>query len=128
MGWTVFATGLLVVAYRIHGIDAPRSWIEWVERQFTYIVKLRFFGGILVVAALALAYLGGMPKSPNLLVMVFWLSLILLFALGFGLLVLQNHVRHLVLASAESSDVKLRIASIIVVLISLGWLLAPFFF
>jgi hypothetical protein len=128
MGWTVFATGLLVVAYRIHGIDAPRSWIEWVERQFTYIVKLRFFGGILVVAALALAYLGGMPKSPNLLAMVFWLSLILLFALGFGLLVLQNHVRHLVLASAESSDVKLRIASIIVVLISLGWLLAPFFF
>lgn len=125
MGWTVFATGLLLTLYRVHGIDAPRPWVESVERQFTYIINLRFLGGILLAAAIVLGYFGG--RSETLLGLLFMLCIAILALLGFGLLLLQNHVRHFIFASAESSDAMLRITSIIFVVVTMCVTLAPFF-
>jgi hypothetical protein len=126
VGWSVFATGLLIVAYRIHGIDAPRVWVETMERQFTYGMRLRYVGGILLAAALALTYFGGFPTS--LLGRIFTVCVTVIGIVGMCLLFLQNHLRHLLLASAEGSDNMLRIVSIVIVLIGLGLMVAPFFF
>jgi hypothetical protein len=125
MGWTVFATGLMLTLYRVHGIDAPRSWVEWVERQFTYIINLRFVGGILLIAAGTLGYLGG--RSETLLGLLFMLCIAILALTGIGLLLLQNHMRHIIFASAESSDTMLRVSSIIFVLVAMALAIAPFF-
>src|SRR3989344_7248558 len=127
-GWTIFLTGLLIVAYRVHGIDAPRHWIEWVERQFTYIVKLRFVGGILLAIALATGYFGGIAKpSPSISYLLFVICILVLAWVGMGLLVFQNHIRHIVFATAESSDRMIQISSVVIVLAGLCIALAPFF-
>ncbi len=125
MGWTVFATGLLIVSYRIHGIDAPRQWVEWIERQFVYAINLRFLGGILLAVAIGLVYIGGM--SQDLLGLLFLLSVALLAIVGIGLLLLQNHLRHIIFATAESSDAMIRWMSVGIVVAGLGLMLAPFF-
>lgn len=125
MGWTVFTTGLLIVSYRLHGIDAPRAWVEWIERQFVYAINLRFIGGILLVAAVVLGYAGGM--SEDLLGFLFALCIAALAIAGLGLLLLQNHLRHIIFATAESSDAMIRWTSVAIVLVGLLLMLAPFF-
>jgi hypothetical protein len=125
IGWTVFGTGLLLTLYRVHGIDAPRAWVEWVERQFAYAINLRFVGGILLIAAGVLGYFGG--RQETILGTLFMFCIAILALVGLGLLLLQNHVRHIIFASAESSDTMLRITSIIFVLIAMGIAIAPFF-
>jgi hypothetical protein len=125
IGWTIFGTGLLLTLYRLHGIDSPRPWVEWIERQFAYAINLRFIGGILIAAVVALGYFGGIQATA-----MGWLflgCLVLLGLVGLGLLIFQNHLRHIVFASAEGSDKMLRITSIVVVIIGLGLCLAPFF-
>jgi hypothetical protein len=126
-GWIVFAAGLLIVAYRIHGIDAPRTWIEWVERQFSAIIPMRFVGGGVLAATLILGYFGGKPQF-TLIGMLYLFSLALFAFIGLGLLVYQNHLRHFVFASAESSDKMLRFSSIGFVLLGLAMALLPFFY
>ena len=124
-GWTIFITGLLIVGFRIHGIDAPRAWVEWVERQFTYATNLRYIGAVLVIAGAALVYFGGF--SSGLLGSLFLICAALLIVIGLSMMLLQNHLRHIVFASAEGSDKMLRIMSIVIVLFGLGLALAPFF-
>jgi uncharacterized protein YjeT (DUF2065 family) len=122
--WCVFAFGLLLVAYRIHGIDAPRTWVEWMERRFTYAIHLRFIGGILILTSATASWFV-LPK--DVIGILFTIAMAVLALAGFGLLVLQNHARALILATAESSDAMIRIMSIIVVVIGLCFMAAPFF-
>jgi len=125
-GWAVFLTGLLIIAYRIHGIDAPRTWVEWLERQFAYTINLRFIGGITLAIALVLAYFGG--TGQTMVGLLFLASVAMLALVGLGLLVFQNHVRLFIVASAEGSDMTLRVTSVLIVLAALVWALVPFFF
>jgi hypothetical protein len=125
MEWTIFVTGLVIVAYRVHGIDAPRAWVEWLERQFIHAVNLRFIGGILLAAALALGYLGG--TAQTLMGTIFMLCIALLAIIGLGLLLLQNHLRHIIFATAESSDSMIRWSSVAIVLVGLALMAAPFY-
>ncbi len=125
IGWSVFIFGLILVAYRIHGIDAPRTWIEWMERRFTYAIPLRFIGGILLAIAASVSWFA-IPKG--VLGILFIIGMAVLGLAGFGLLILQNHIRSLFFATAESSDSMIRLTSVILVLIGLGFMLAPFFF
>lgn len=124
IGWGVFAVGLLIVTYRVRGIDNPRGWIEWIERQFTYAVNLRFLGGIMLAFALALGYFGGFPQDA--LGWIFAVSMLIIAVVATGLLLMQNHLRHIVFATAESSDAMIRSMSVIIVLIGLGLMAAPF--
>lgn len=123
--WAVFVFGALLVAYRIHGIDAPRSWIEWVERRFTYAMNLRFFGGFLLLAVIAALYLG--RPTGAILSFMFIAGMSVLALVGLCLLLLQNHLRSLILATAEGSDRGIRLMSILLTLLGLGCMLAPFF-
>ncbi len=125
VGWSVFVFGLILVSYRIHGIDAPRTWIEWVERRFTYGIVLRFIGAIMMIAA-ALAWYFSTPQG--LLGILFVAAMSILIVVGFGLLILQNHTRSLVFATAESTDNMIRISSIIIIIIGLCFMIAPFLF
>jgi uncharacterized membrane protein len=122
--WSVFGFGLLLVAFRIHGIDAPRTWIEWVERRFIYMMALRFVGAILLVLAITVL-LVAIPQG--LLAPLFYTGMAALALAGFGLLFVQNHVRLLLFATAESTDMKIRVSSAILTLIGLGFMVAPFF-
>jgi uncharacterized protein YjeT (DUF2065 family) len=124
-GWTVFATGILLIAYRIRGIDAPRAWAEWIERQFAYAINLRFIGGILLIIAALLGYYGSPTRT--LLGLLFAISVAVLGVAGLALLFFQNHARHMVIATAESSDMVLRIASILTVVVGFAFVLLPFF-
>jgi hypothetical protein len=125
IGWTVSAFGLLVVAYRLHGVDAPRTWIEGLERQFTYMIQLRFLGGILLLLGAAPLFFA-QPDGP--LGVLFLIATAVAMLVGFGLLLFQNHVRSLVIATAEGKDMNIRIVSIIITLLGLGFMVAPFFF
>lgn len=126
MGWTVFAVGLLIVAYRVHGIDAPRAWVEWIERQFVYMINLRFIGGIMLAAAIALGYYGG--TSQTIIGTLFMFCIVVLAVIGLGLLLLQNHVRHVIFATAEASDAMIRWTSVGIVLLGVGLMFAPFYY
>jgi hypothetical protein len=123
-GWGVFATGLVVIAYRIHGIDAPRAWIEWVERRFVYATNVRAVGLVFLVIAALLGYFG---KPVGAIAPFFRASVALLSLVALLLIVLQNHARHIALATAEASDAKIRIGSVIVTLLGLGLALCAFF-
>jgi len=126
IGWTLFLSGLLIITFRIRGIDAPRQWAESIERMFVYAINLRFLGGVFFAGALTLGYFAGVQQG--FLAVLFYLCLLMFLANGIGLLVFQNHLRHLIVASAESSDTKLRIMSIIIILSGLALMLAPFLF
>jgi uncharacterized protein YjeT (DUF2065 family) len=129
MGWTIFATGLLIVSYRIHGIDSPRPWVETVERQFVHMTNLRLFGALAIIIALALAFFGGaLAGVYGIIGTLFVMSLAILLLVGLGLLAFQNTLRHIVFATAEASDAIIRGMSVVIVLIGLGFMLAPFFF
>ena len=124
-GWTVFLTGLLLIAYRVHGIDAPRAWIEWVEARFTAKRTLQFAGGIIALLGVMLASLSPVPEG-----FVGWLfvfSIALFVTLGIALAATQNHVRMLVVATAEAEDKQIRIASIVLTVLGLLWALVPWF-
>lgn len=124
-GWTIFATGLLIVAYRVHGIDSPRAWIEWLERQFTGRRPLQLTGGIVVLAAFTLAWFA-QPQS-GILWWLFAFSVGLFILCGIGLVAAQNQVRMMVVATAEAADKTIRISSIAITLLGLLWALAPWF-
>ena len=124
-GWTVFVTGLLIVAYRIHGIDNPRAWAEALEHQFTTKRPLQFLGGLLLIGALALGWLGIAPGGA--LGWLYAFSIGMLALLGLGLAVAQNHLRLLVVATAEAEDKTIRLTSGIIVVTGLLWALAPWF-
>jgi len=124
-GWVIFFTGLLIVAYRIHGIDAPRSWIEAVERQFADTRKLQLIGVLLMIATLAFVYLSS--TISGLLGWLYVLSCTLLFVVGTSLVVATNHVRHTVMATAEAEDKTIRLVSSITVVLGLLWALVPWF-
>ena len=126
IGWSVFTTGLLIVAYRIHGIDGPRAWIEWIERQFTYSTNLRIIGAVFLLVAITLGFFGGL--QAGIIGNLFVFCVTILGLVGLSLLVLQNHARHVIFATAESSDLKIRISSVIIVLIGMGLMIAPFYF
>jgi|GEM_PF-4113788 len=128
VGWTIFAAGLLLVAYRIRGIDAPRTWIEWVERQFTYAINLRFIGAMIIILIAPVMYLRWDSDASAILVNTFRVSSLLILLTGFGLLAFQNHTRHLLFATAESSDKNIRISSGALVIIGTSMMLLPFFF
>ena len=123
--WAVFVFGMFLVAYRIHGIDAPRSWIEWVERQFTYAMNLRFYGGFLLLAVIAVLYFG--RPTGTILSFLFIAGMSVLALVGLCLLLLLNHLRSLIVATAEGSDRGIRLMSVFLTLLGLGCMLAPFF-
>jgi uncharacterized protein YjeT (DUF2065 family) len=115
--WFVAIVGLILVLLRGWGTIKPRAWVETTERRFVESIKLRFIGGIFLAAAIAVSYFGKIEVT--LIGGLFFFSVLILGILGFFLAVLQNHLRHMIIASAESSDLKLRIVSIVVVLIGL---------
>jgi uncharacterized protein YjeT (DUF2065 family) len=116
---------LLLIAYRLRGIDNPRAWIEGLERRFAYATVLRFHGGILLALALVLLWFLKTPSSAvGWIAFVCW---IVAAIVGLSLLALQNHARHLIIAGAESSDQLLRITSIVIVLAGLALAVLPFF-
>lgn len=116
-GWTVAAAGLLLIALRAYGAWRPRTWAEWTERQFVHAWELRVLGALLLAAALILAILAEFPQG--LLRWIFPVVIAATGLLGTGLLLLQNHVRHLVLATAEGSDAGIRVGSVLVILLGL---------
>lgn len=120
-GWSVFFTGLLIVAYRVHGIDSPREWIGWLEARFTDMRTLQFIGAVLIAMAASLIYHGDLAGW------LFAFSVALLGIIGFGLLFATNHMRMLVLATAEADDKHIRIVSIVVTIIGMIWMLIPWF-
>ena len=50
-GWICAVAGILFVVVSMHGISAPRPWLEWTERRFAYAMRLRFVGGGLLLLA-----------------------------------------------------------------------------
>ncbi|MBR9701006.1 hypothetical protein GOV11_04030 [Candidatus Woesearchaeota archaeon] len=122
-GWTIFITGILIMAYRVWGIVQPRPWIEWTERQFAYITDLRYVGIVMAAFAAAAAYWGDTPSGT--LGILFVASWVLLVLVGVGLAAVPNHVRLLVIATAESDEIVIRIVSIVIVIIGLLWTVAP---
>jgi len=122
-GWTVFGFGLLLTAYRAWAIFDPRQWIEWLERRFAYEVNLRFIGvfplGMAVILYSNATFTGGFVN------VLFALSLLTLFLVGLGLAATPNHVRHLIMATAEAEDKWIKWVSIGVVVMGLLWALAP---
>jgi uncharacterized protein YjeT (DUF2065 family) len=122
-GWTVFCTGILIALYRIHGIDAPRAWIELIERQFTHSRAVRFAGALLAIVSAGIGYLAIAPQGAML--WLFIVSLTMLELTGLCLALAPNHAHHLVFATAEEEDTWLRVASVVIVLFGLGLALAP---
>ena len=124
-GWTVFGFGILIIAYRSWGVFDPRQWIEWVERQFAYETNLRFIGAFpLGIAFLLYRYA---ELSGTFITTLFALSVMITGLIGLGLVATPNHVRHLVMATAEVEDKWLKWVSVGIVVIGLLWTLAPWF-
>ncbi len=124
--WTVFFTGLLIIAYHIHGIDGPRAWVEYIERRFSSLNYLRYSGSIMLVAGIIIAYYGNLYNT--IIGALFVMGVFVICVIGFTLLVSPNHIRHLIIATAELDDKWIRISSIILVLLGLLWALAPWWF
>ncbi len=124
-GWTTFLFGLAIIAYRIHGIDNPRAWIEWLERRFVNVRLLQFLGALLLTVLLFIVTYG--EPSQGVLGWLFISSCAAMFTVGVSLILAVNHLRHLVLATAEASDEHVRIVSIVITLIGLLWALLPWF-
>lgn len=121
MDLAIFFTGLGMVLLRSYGIARPRQWVEWAERRFVDSRLLRGIGAILLIAALAFWSLAH-ERTPLLV-----LSLALWTAAGLLLAFFQNHLRMLILATAESSDSRIRVASAAWAAAGLFWMAGAFF-
>ncbi|MDD9953320.1 MAG: hypothetical protein OXR66_03220 [Candidatus Woesearchaeota archaeon] len=123
-GWAVFVSGLVLIAYRVRGIDAPRAWVEWMERQFVYERNLRIIGGCLLLATLVVWWLG---SGEGTIGTIFTYCMLLFCIAGFGLLLTQNHLRLLFVATGEATDNMIKYVSIGFVVVGLLLALAPWF-
>lgn len=123
-GWICAVAGLLFVVSSAHGMAAPRPWLEWVERRFAYVVRMRFVGGALLL--LAGGSLFFLPADGTLIAKLALAGLTILCIVAVGLLALQDHLRHLLIATAEQNDIVVRIIASLITLAGIAMLVLPF--
>jgi hypothetical protein len=126
VGWEVFIFGLIIIGFRAAAIFQPRSWVEWVERQFIYKKQMQLIGFICFAIAITLPFFGEITIS--LLGLLFFLSILFLFLLGPLLIFARNIPRTYFVAESEMDDNSIKYISIGTTVLGLLWALAPWFF
>lgn len=117
--WTFGIFGLFLIIVSIWGMKTPRAWIEWIERRFTYTTNLHAIGLLILLGAGTIYYFAG-SLALTLNEALFLLVVEIMATSGLGLLFFQNHLRHIVIATAEWSDLKIKLACIVAILAGLA--------
>jgi len=123
-GWICAVAGILFVVVSMHGISAPRPWLEWTERRFAYAMRLRFVGGGLLLLAGGAIFL--LPADGSLVAQLALGALTIFCIAAFGLLAAQNLARHLVIAVAEQNDIVVRILAGLITMSGIALATVPF--
>ena len=126
IGWVTVWCGLVIVAVHARGIDAPRSWIEWIERRFAYSMRMRFIGGAQFALAATAWWLLRAETGATIRVARPAIGVIALA--GLAMFIAQNPARHLVIAVAEQDDILVRTLAILATLAGVALIVMPFLF